>query len=245
MLHVGTNDPATWDNERPLRTIPLPSSFGVDALPVTNADFVAFISDGGYTNPTWWAADASWVDSQRLLRPHTFTADLAHVHCALGRVAMSVAARWPAQVTLMEARAFCRWRSARAGRPARVMTEAEFEALTAGQDYAAMAAAGNCGWKHWHMVPVGSSGAANATADGVAELVGNGWEWTDTPLEAHSGFVAGKRYKEYTTDFFDGCHFVLRGAGPCTDIGLCRQTFRNFFQDKYPYMTAKFRCVYD
>jgi formylglycine-generating enzyme required for sulfatase activity len=50
-------------------------------------------------------------------------------------------------------------------------------------------------------------------------------------------------YPVYSTDFFDGRHYVLKGASPATPFGLVRRTFRNWFQGRYPYVFAKFRCV--
>lgn len=49
----------------------------------------------------------------------------------------------------------------------------------------------------------------------------------------------------YSTDFFDGKHYVLKGASWATDAALVRSTFRNFYQARYPYVFSKFRVVYD
>jgi formylglycine-generating enzyme required for sulfatase activity len=74
--------------------------------------------------------------------------------------------------------------------------------------------------------------------------VGNGWEWTETPFAAFPGFEAWiPGYEGYSADFFDGKHFVLKGASWATAAGLVRRSFRNWFQAHYPYVFAKFRCV--
>jgi formylglycine-generating enzyme required for sulfatase activity len=52
-------------------------------------------------------------------------------------------------------------------------------------------------------------------------------------------------YPEYSADFFDGEHFVLKGASPATARALLRPTFRNWFRPRYPYAYATFRCVRD
>ena len=46
-------------------------------------------------------------------------------------------------------------------------------------------------------------------------------------------------------DFFDGKHFVLRGASSVTDPAMRRDSFRNFYQKQYPYVFAKFRLCYN
>ena len=50
-------------------------------------------------------------------------------------------------------------------------------------------------------------------------------------------------YPEYSADFFDGSHFVMKGASPVTDRMLMRSSFRNWFRPRYPYVYATFRCV--
>ena len=52
-------------------------------------------------------------------------------------------------------------------------------------------------------------------------------------------------YPEYSADFFDGEHFVMKGASPATARELIRPTFRNWFRPRYPYVYATFRCVRD
>src|SRR5262245_66058271 len=71
---------------------------------------------------------------------------------------------------------------------------------------------GNFNLRCWSPTPVGSS-PEGASAWGVHELVGNGWEWTDTPFAGFPGFEAWiPGYTGYSADFFDGKHFVLKGA---------------------------------
>jgi gamma-glutamyl hercynylcysteine S-oxide synthase len=50
-------------------------------------------------------------------------------------------------------------------------------------------------------------------------------------------------YPEYSADFFDGQHYVLKGASPGTARELVRRSFRNWFRPNYPYVYAKFRTV--
>ena len=59
------------------------------------------------------------------------------------------------------------------------------------------------------------------------------------------GFRPMASYPEYSADFFDGDHFVVKGASPATGRVLIRRSFRNWFRPSYPYMYATFRCVGD
>jgi formylglycine-generating enzyme required for sulfatase activity len=57
------------------------------------------------------------------------------------------------------------------------------------------------------------------------------------------GFMPLPSYPEYSADFFDGQHVVMKGASPMTARGLVRPGFRNWFRPRYPYVYATFRCV--
>src|SRR6185436_17830648 len=119
-------------------------------------------------------------------------------------------------------RAFTRWRGAR------LPTEAEFcraafDTPTGERRAQPWGGAdadprhGNFDLRRWSPAPVGSH-PSGASAWGVQELVGNGWEWTETPFGGFPGFTPYIRtYPGYSEDFFDGHHYVLRGASWATD----------------------------
>ncbi len=94
----------------------------------------------------------------------------------------------------------------------------------------------------WDPQPAGSR-PAGRSAWGIDDLAGNGWEWTNTPFAPFDGFRAMASYPEYSADFFDGHHFVIKGASPATARELLRPSFRNWFRAHYPYVYATFRCV--
>jgi formylglycine-generating enzyme required for sulfatase activity len=137
---------------------------------------------------------------------------------------------WPVYVSQAEATAYAHWRGWR------LPTEAEY------QRAAVDASPGVCDFTSWDPEPAGSH-PAGASRYGVEDLVGNGWEWTSTPFAPFPGFSASVSYPEYSADFFDGEHFVMKGASPATAKELVRPTFRNWFRPRYPYVYATFRCA--
>ena len=128
---------------------------------------------------------------------------------------------WPVYVSQAEASAYARWK----GR--RLPTEAEFHRAAYGTpdgDRAPVPVgrrsrptrhAATSISRSWEPVPAGSR-PAGASAWGVHDLVGNGWEWTSTIFGPFAGFAPMASYPEYSADFFDGQHYVMKGASPAT-----------------------------
>jgi formylglycine-generating enzyme required for sulfatase activity len=136
----------------------------------------------------------------------------------------------PVFVSHAEASAYARWK----GR--RLMTEAEWHRAADG------AAPGHVDFAGFDPVDNGSF-PGTASAHGVQDLIGNGWEWTSTVFAPFAGFTPMRSYPEYSADFFDGRHYVMKGASPATARELVRPSFRNWFRGNYPYVYAKFRTA--
>ena len=96
---------------------------------------------------------------------------------------------------------------------------------------------------NWSPSPVGSF-PQGESAWGLLDTVGNLWQWTSSPFAPFPGFEAYvPSYPGYSADFFDDRHFVMLGASWATPTPLIRRSFRNWFQDRYPYAFAGFRTV--
>jgi gamma-glutamyl hercynylcysteine S-oxide synthase len=134
----------------------------------------------------------------------------------------------PVYVTHEEAMAYARWKGMR------LPAEAEWHRAAAG------AIDGNYDFRRYDPVAVGQSAPS---AFGVYDLIGNGWEWTSTLFEPFPGFEPMPSYLQYSADFFDGAHHVLKGASPVTPRELVRPSFRNWFRPNYPWVFATFRCA--
>lgn len=251
---LGTDHEATfgWDNERPAYRVAV-EAFEMDTHNVTNAAFRMFVEAGGYGNPTWWRAeDWAWISAEHVTHPPFWEEGEGGWHWRGMFERVPLPDDWPVYVTWAEAQAYSRWR----GR--RLPTEAEFhratygtpegrerafpwgDALLAGARSARVPA--NFDFLRWDPEPVGAHPEA-ASAFGVHDLVGNGWEWTSTVFGPFAGFAPMASYPEYSAEFFDGSHFVLKGASPVTPRALVRRGFRNWFRPRYPYVYASFRCV--
>jgi len=223
-----------WDNEFPAQQVQV-AAFELDSHPVTNdrwRDFLdvvgapdALVPESWSRTPTGWA----WTH--------------------LGRQwPLDAVAALPVHVSQHQARAFCEHHRRR------LPTEAELQraAFTtpSGSERSApwgegppTADRGTFAFHTWGPSAVGSH-PAGASAWGVHELVGNGWEWTSTPFGPLPGFTAWARtYPGYSADFFDDAHFVVFGGSWATDARLLRRSLRNWYLGHYPYAFTTFRTA--
>jgi ergothioneine biosynthesis protein EgtB len=237
-----------WDNEFEEHTVSVPA-FMIDARNVTNGEFLEFVCAGGYRERSLWAeGDWAWRAEHGLDHPQLWRkrGNTWWQRVSFAEVPLQVDG--PVQASLAEARAYARWKGAR------LMSDAEFHRAAYGtrtgeeRPYAWGADApdarrhGNFDFLRYDPAPVGAFPAGDS-AFGVADLVGNGWEWTNTPFAPFAGFEPYEHYLGYSKDFFDGKHFVIKGASAQTDATFLRRSFRNWFQPHYPYVFASFRCV--
>ena len=246
-----------WDNEFEEQQIEEPR-FSIDVFPVTNADYLKFVAAGGYVNSSYWTPEAwEWTSKSKLEHPHFWSRRPGASHGSpedrwdyrtmFGRIPLPLS--WPAYVSHAEATAYARW----AGK--KLPSEAQWHRAAYGTpeggeqqypwgDTAPRAAHGNFNFECWDAVPVDAH-PAGASAFGVMDLLGNGWEWTSTVFGPLPGFGAFSFYPGYSANFFDGKHFVMKGGSPQTDACMLRRPFRNWFQPHYQYVYATFRCVED
>ena len=238
-----------FDNERP-RHRRFVQPFELARAPVTCGEYLEFVEAGGYEDERWWQADdRAWLEQDRIRHPLFWERQGSQWQWRGMFELVPLPLAWPVYVSQAEATAYARWRGAR------LATEAEFQRAAFGApdgierqhpwgDTPPDSRHGVFDFTSWDPEPVGSH-PAGRSAWGVDDLVGNGWEWTSTPFAPFAGFRPMASYPEYSADFFDGEHFVIKGASPATARELIRPSFRNWFRGRYPYVYATFRCVRD
>jgi iron(II)-dependent oxidoreductase len=247
---LGTDHDAVdfyWENEFPANRQPVPA-FSIQKYNVTNGEYLEFVGAGGYKDEKLWSREGwNWVRKNEVRHPHFWLqSDDRWLWRGLYE-AYPLPPQGPVYATHAEATAYATWVGMR------LPTEAEYHRAAFGTpegkerlhpwgDEPPAAQHGNFGFRAWDPVAVGSF-PAGASAWGIEDLVGNGWEWTSTPFGPFEGFIPMASYPVYSNEFFDDQHFVLKGASPVTDDLLVRRSFRNWFRPTYPYVYATFRCV--
>jgi len=238
-----------WDNEFPRLSIEV-AAFEIDRFDVTNGEYLDFVDAGGYRDEALWSPeDGAWIRRDGISHPLYWEPDGKRWKWRTMFEDLDLPLSWPVYVSHAEASAFARWRGKR------LPTEAEFHRAAYGTASGAERAfpwgeeapdftRANFDLYRWDPVPVGSFPSGESFW-GVADLLGNGWEWTSTPFSGFPGFRPSPLYPVYSADFFDGTHFVMKGGSPATSPEFLRRTFRNWFQAHYPYPYAAFRCAKD
>src|SRR5215471_1136092 len=218
-----------WDNEFLPNSVFVPE-FSMDINKVTNAEFLEFVVAGGYGDRSLWTPYAwEWLQHTGTLHPKfwIFRNDTWFYRTMFEEIPLPP--DWPVYVSHAEASAYARWK----GRS--LPSEVQYHRAADGG-----IPAGNFGFRSWSPMPVGSF---SPNEFGIFDLDGNVCDATSTPFAQVDGFLPFSSYPDYSADFFDGKHFVMKGASPRTDASLVRTSFRNWFQPHYPNVYASFRCI--
>ena len=243
-----------WDNEFEAHRVAVPP-FGIDEYKVTNGQFLEFVRAGGYQERSLWDDGGwRWIEENSVRYP-AFWIERGGRWFYRGMFReVPLPLEWPVYVSQAEASAYSRWAGkslpseaewhrAAYGRPGR----GESDPDAANRDYPwgsrpPGAEFGNFDFASWDPTPVNAH-PAGRSAFGVADMLGNGWEWTSTVFAPFTGFEPFPFYPGYSANFFDGQHFVVKGASARTAGCMLRRSFRNWFQGHYPFVYASFRCV--
>jgi ergothioneine biosynthesis protein EgtB len=191
--------------------------------PVTNAEWRAFIADGGYARAELWLADGwAWVQAEQIAAPLYWRPDGDEWRAfALDGLHPIHPAAPVTHISYYEADAYARWAGAR------LPTEAEWESAAAGID----PASGN------QLDTAGPVRPRAGSGEGLRQMFGDVWEWTASAYLPYPGFrPAEGAVGEYNGKFMSG-QFVLKGASCATPRGHSRASYRNFF---YPHQRWQF-----
>ena len=203
-----------WDNEYGYATVDV-KTFKASKYLVSNQEFFEFVEAGGYQNKSYWSEEGwNWIDFTKAEHPVYWRkkkdGDGFQLRMMLEVIDMPW--NWPAEINYLEAKAFCNWKSEQIGSHIRMPTEAEWhrfrDLLDTDQPYW-VSAPGNINLEHgMSPCPVDR----HQFADGFYDVIGNAWQWTETPIDGYDGFEVHPAYDDFSTPTFDGKHNLFKGG---------------------------------
>lgn len=230
-----------WDNEygRHASTVP---AFQASRYLVSNAEFLAFVEAGAYQDDSLWQEEGrAWKSYAEASHPVFWLRAEAGWQLRLMTEVVDMRWDWPVETNVHEARAFCQWKARSSGQAVRLPSEDEWYrllAISGADELAESAAAANLHLDHW-----ASSCPVNTFAHGpLFDVVGNVWQWTETPIYPFAGFVTHPIYDDFTTPTFDGRHNLIKGGSWISCGNEARHAARYAFRRHF-FQHAGFRYV--
>lgn len=195
-FRIGAKDGVAFDNERPAQTVEL-SSFRIATQPVSNGQYLAFMTAGGYTDDALWdVAGLAWRKTQPHHAPWHWRQDSRGHWYGIGlNGAADLVADDPVSgISHHEASAYARWVDSQGGELAGAVLQHEYQ---------------------WEV----------AARTSVIRGFGRAWEWCSQPLHPYDGYDSPGD-PELATDFARG-DMALRGGCLHTQPALRRASLRH------------------
>jgi iron(II)-dependent oxidoreductase len=242
----GDADEAVWPEERPAHMLDL-EPFWIDAAPVTNADYMTFMAEGGYTRRDLWSqAGWDWLEASGARMPENWSHAKGVWRCRwMGRKTALEASVPVSQVAFYEAEAFATF----VGK--RLPTEVEWE--TAASWDPELQTRRKYPWGNMPPSPhvanldqfalaPASVGAfpGNISPLGCYGMIGDVWEWTTSPFLPYQLSDSDPPLPR-----FDANARVLRGGSWATRPGAIRVSVRRPAPPGARHLFTGFRCARD
>lgn len=230
-----------WDNEYGQHRADVPA-FSASRYLVSNGEFLSFVESGGYDVDDYWEEEGrGWKAFAGACHPSFWVRDGESWRLRLMTEEVPMPWNWPVEVNYHEAKAFCRWKAKQTGQPVRLPAEDEWYRLyeaSGVEEIGAARANANLHLDHW-----ASSCPVDMFCHGeLYDVVGNVWQWTETPIYPFEGFEVHPLYDDFTTPTFDNRHNLIKGGSwaSCGNETLksARYAFRRHF-----FQHAGFRYV--
>jgi 5-histidylcysteine sulfoxide synthase/putative 4-mercaptohistidine N1-methyltranferase len=231
-----------WDNEFGRQENDV-WDFSASRYLVSNREYLGFVQDRGYQREDCWTGEGwKWVGYTKARHPVFWVDSPGGYQLRTMAQIIDMPWDWPVEVNYLEAKAFCNWLAQKTGKPLRLPTEAQWYRLRDLHDVPDQPywqkAPGNINLEHWaspcpvNRFPLGE----------FFDVIGNVWQWTETPITGFEGFQVHPYYDDFSTPTFDTQHNLIKG-GSWISTGNeatrdCRYAFRRHF-----FQHAGFRYV--
>lgn len=230
-----------WDNEYGVHEADV-EAFQAAKFLVSNQEFLEFVEDGGYHTDEFWSEDGlQWRQFTKAQHPTFWLQTKKGWQCRLMAEVIDMPWDWPVDVNYHEAKAFCNWKAKQTGQSVRLPTEDEwyrlYEVARLDELTSDLAPA------NIHLDYAASSCPVNFFKHGdLYDVIGNVWQWTETPIYPFDEFKVHPIYDDFTTPTFDGRHNLIKGGSWISSGNESRKASRYAFR-KHFFQHAGFRYV--
>jgi 5-histidylcysteine sulfoxide synthase/putative 4-mercaptohistidine N1-methyltranferase len=231
-----------WDNEYGHHRFSV-EDFAASQYLVSNQEYLEFVEAGGYHNPNFWTEEGQrWLSFSKAQHPLFWIGSRGNFRFRTMAQEIAMPWDWPVEVNYLEAKAFCNWKAQQTGQPIRLPTEDEWTLLRDRHDIPDQPfwkqAPGNLNLEHW-----ASSCPVTRFAFGeFFDLVGNVWQWTETPISGFTGFEVHPWYDDFSTPTFDTQHNLIKGGSWISTGNEATRDSRYAFRRHF-FQHAGFRYV--
>ena len=201
-----------WDNEYGQHSADV-ASFQASRYLVSNQEFLAFVADNGYQQAAYWSEEGwAWREFAQAQYP-TFWRKQGHDwQLRLMTEEVPMPWDWPVEVNYHEAKAFCQWLSQQQQQQIRLPSEDEWQRLYQHAQLDHPSASQRC-QANLHLDYAASACPVTQFQHGeLFDVVGNVWQWTETPTYPFTGFDVHPIYDDFTTPTFDDRHNLIKGG---------------------------------
>jgi len=230
-----------WDNEYGSHENEV-AGFKASRYLASNREFLEFVEGGGYHEQKWWTEEGwAWRNFRNSEHPlFWIRKDGWKLRTMVEEIDLPW--NWPVEVNYLEAKAFCNWKAERTGLPIRLPSEDEWNRL---RDISNIPdqpwwdqAPGNINLEQWS-----SSCPVDRFRFGdFYDVIGNVWQWTETPIYPFHGFEVHPWYDDFSTPTFDTRHNLIKGGSWISTGNEATRDSRYAFRRHF-FQHAGFRYV--
>jgi 5-histidylcysteine sulfoxide synthase/putative 4-mercaptohistidine N1-methyltranferase len=229
-----------WDNEYGEHAADV-DEFKASQYLVSNQEFFEFVEADGYQQDRFWNEEGlAWRQFTAAKYPAFWLkGDAWRLRLMTEEVDMPW--DWPAEVNYHEEKAFCEWKSEQTGQVIRMPTEDEWYRLCSVAGVEELNE--NPANANLHLDHYASACSVTRYQHGDwFDVVGNVWQWTETPIYPFDNFRVHPLYDDFTTPTFDGKHNLIKGGSWISCGNEVRLTARYAFRRHFS-QHAGFRYV--
>ena len=206
-----SNETYGWDNEYGQLPIEVNDFYASEYL-VSNQEFMQFVDAGGYQTPSFWTQEGQgWLEFTKHKMPRFWRHENGQYFQRNLTEEIPLPLSWPVEVNYLEAKAFCNWKDSSTDDFVRLPTEAEWQVLRDQLDTDLAdwtKAPGNLNLEHF----ASSCPVDKYKQTEFYDVIGNVWQWTESPIDGYEGFKVHPLYDDFSTPTFDGQHNLIKGG---------------------------------